>query len=78
MSAADGFVPQSPPDFWELTDSTMVRNAKKGHKGNFFIQFSAKDYVLESRPKSSDLVSQQADLPSYCLGSIRFLFDQSR
>jgi hypothetical protein len=24
------------------------------------------------------MVSQQADLPSYCLGSIRFLFDQSR
>ena len=40
--------------------------------------FDAKDYVLESRPNSSDLVSQQPDLPSYCLGSIRFLFDQSR
>lgn len=40
--------------------------------------FDEKDYVLESRPDSSDLVSQQADLPSDCLGSIRFLFDQSR
>ena len=35
-----GFVPQSLIDSVQLTDSTMVRNAKKGHKGNFFIQFS--------------------------------------
>jgi hypothetical protein len=31
---------QSLIDSVQLTDSTMVRNAKKGHKGNFFIQFS--------------------------------------
>jgi len=36
------------------------------------------DYGLESRPNSSDMVSQQANLPSYCLGSIRFLLDQGR
>jgi hypothetical protein len=35
-----GFVPQSLTDSLELTDSTMVRNAKNGYKGNFFIQFS--------------------------------------
>jgi hypothetical protein len=40
--------------------------------------FDARDYVLESLPDSSGLVSQQADTPSYGLGSIRFLFDQSR
>jgi hypothetical protein len=38
--AGGGFVPQSVIDSSELTDSTIVRNAKKGQKGNFFIQFS--------------------------------------
>jgi hypothetical protein len=38
--AGGGFVPQSPTDSLELADSTMVRNAKNGYKGNFFIQFS--------------------------------------
>ena len=40
LVAGGGFVPQSPTDSLELTDSTMVRNAKSGYKGNFFIQFS--------------------------------------
>ncbi len=40
MVAGGGFVPQSLIDSSELTDSTIVRNAKKGQKGNFFIQFS--------------------------------------
>src|SRR5882724_7063057 len=40
MVAGGGFVPQPRTDFMRLADSTMVRNAKKGHKGNFFIQFS--------------------------------------
>jgi hypothetical protein len=40
LVAGGGFVPQSPTDSLELTDSTMVRNAKNGYKGNFFIQFS--------------------------------------
>ena len=40
MVAGGGFVPQSLIDSSELTDSTIVRNAKKGDKGNFFIQFS--------------------------------------
>jgi hypothetical protein len=40
MVAGGGFVPQSLIDRVQLTDSTMVRNAKKGHKGKFFIQFS--------------------------------------
>ncbi len=35
-----GFVPQSLIDSVQLADSTMVRNAKKGDKGEFFIQFS--------------------------------------
>jgi len=40
LVAGGGFVPQSLTDSLELTDSTMVRNAKNGYKGNFFIQFS--------------------------------------
>ena len=40
LVAEGGFVPQSLTDSLELTDSTMVRNAKNGYKGNFFIQFS--------------------------------------
>jgi hypothetical protein len=40
VAGGGGFVPQSPTDSLELTDSTMVRNAKNGYKGNFFIQFS--------------------------------------
>ncbi len=40
LVAGGGFVPQSLIDSVQLTDSTMVRNAKKGHKGKFFIQFS--------------------------------------
>ena len=40
LVAGGGFVPQSPTDSLELTDSTMVRNAENGYKGNFFIQFS--------------------------------------
>jgi len=35
-----GFVPQSHIDSVQLTDSTMVRKAKKGYRGKFFIQFS--------------------------------------
>jgi len=35
-----GFVPQSLIDSVQLTDSTMVANAKNGHKGKLFIQFS--------------------------------------
>ena len=30
----------APIDSAELIDSTMVRNAKNGYKGKFFIQFS--------------------------------------
>jgi hypothetical protein len=37
---AFGFVAQSLIDSPELADPTIVRNAKKGHKGKFFIQFS--------------------------------------
>jgi hypothetical protein len=40
LVAEGGFVPHSLIDSSELTDSTIVRNAKKGHKGEFFIQFS--------------------------------------
>ena len=40
LVAGGGFVPQSLIDSSELTDSTIVQNAKKGQKGNFFIQFS--------------------------------------
>src|SRR5208282_2012610 len=40
MVAGGGFVPQSVTDSSELTDSTMVRNVKKGEKGDLFIQFS--------------------------------------
>ncbi len=40
LVAGGGFVPQSLIDSSELIDSTIVRNAKKGQKGNFFIQFS--------------------------------------
>ena len=42
-----GFVPQSPIDSVQLADSTMVRNAKKGHKGNFFIHFSFSFLVVQ-------------------------------
>ena len=35
-----GFVPQLLIDSSGLTDSTIVRIAKNGHKGKFFIQFS--------------------------------------
>jgi hypothetical protein len=44
--AGGGFVPQSLIDSSELIDSTMVRNAEKGHKGNFFIQFSFSSSLL--------------------------------
>ena len=40
LVAGGGFVPQSLIDSVQLTDSTMVRNAKKGDKGDLFIQFS--------------------------------------
>jgi hypothetical protein len=40
LVAGGGFVPQSLIDSVQLTDSTMVRNAKKGYKGKFVIQFS--------------------------------------
>ena len=40
LVAAGGVVPQPSIDSSELTDSTIVRNAKNGHKGKFFIQFS--------------------------------------
>ena len=40
MVAGSGSVPQSLIDSVQLADSTMVRNARKGHKGKFFIQFS--------------------------------------
>jgi len=40
MVAGGGFVPQAPIDSAEIIDSTMVRNAKNGYKGKFFIQFS--------------------------------------
>ncbi len=40
LAAEGGFVPQSHVDSVQLTDSTMVGNARKDHKGNFFIQFS--------------------------------------
>jgi hypothetical protein len=40
LVAGGGFVPQSPTDSLELTDSTMVRNVKNGHKAKSFIQFS--------------------------------------
>jgi hypothetical protein len=40
LVAGGGFVPQSLIDSMQLTDSTMVRNAKKGEKGDLFIRFS--------------------------------------
>ena len=40
LVAGGGFVPQSVIDSSELIDSTIVRNAKNGHKGKLFIQFS--------------------------------------
>lgn len=40
LVAGGGFGPQSLTDSSEVADSTMVRNAKNGYKGNFFIQFS--------------------------------------
>jgi hypothetical protein len=40
LVAGGGFVPQSHIDSVQLTDSTIVRNAKKGYKGKSFIQFS--------------------------------------
>jgi len=40
FAGGGGFVPQSLIDSSELSDSTIVRNAKNGHKGKFFIQFS--------------------------------------
>ena len=52
MVAGGGFVPQSLTDSSELTDSTMVRNAKNGHKGNFFIQFSFTSFFRRSRRRS--------------------------
>lgn len=52
LVAGGGFVPQSLTDSLELTDSTMVRNAKNGHKGNFFIQFSFTSFFRRSRRRS--------------------------
>ena len=40
LVAGGGFVPQPLIDSSELTDSTIVRNAKKGDKGNSIIQSS--------------------------------------
>jgi len=40
MVAGGGFVPQSLIHSVQLTDSTMVRNAEKGDKGELFIQSS--------------------------------------
>ena len=40
LVAGGGFVPQSHIDSAQLTDSTIVPNAKKGYKGKSFIQFS--------------------------------------
>jgi hypothetical protein len=40
LAAEGGFVPQSYIDSVQLTDSTIVPNAKKGYKGKSFIQFS--------------------------------------
>src|SRR5712691_5089531 len=40
LVAGGGFVPQSYIDSVQLTDSTIVPNAKKGYKGKSFIQFS--------------------------------------
>ena len=47
LVAGGGFVPESLIDSVQLADSTMVRNAKKGHKGNSFIQFSFR-FLLSS------------------------------
>src|SRR6266581_5909649 len=40
MVAGGGFVPQSHIDSVQLTDSAIVRKAKKRYKGKSFIQFS--------------------------------------
>ena len=48
LVAGGGFAPQSLIDSSELTDSTIVRNAKNGYKGNFFIQFSFSLFVRRS------------------------------
>ena len=40
MVAGGGFVPQAYIDSVQLTDFTIVPNAKKGYKGKSFIQFS--------------------------------------
>lgn len=44
--AGGGFVPQPLIDSAQLTDSMIVRNAQKGHKGKFVIQFSFGSLVL--------------------------------
>jgi len=60
LVAGGGFVPQSLTDSSELVDSTMVRNAEKGHKGKFFIQFSFSfpRFIIRKRfsppPRSSE------------------------
>jgi hypothetical protein len=50
LVAGGGFVPQSLIDSVQLTDSTMVRNAKKGDKGELFIQFSFSVWFRRFKP----------------------------
>jgi hypothetical protein len=43
----------------QLADSTMVRNAEKGHKGKSFIQFSF-SFLLSSRVLACCLVLRRS------------------
>jgi hypothetical protein len=49
LVAGGGFVPQSRIDSVQLADSTIAWNAKKRHKGKFFIQFSFSFWFRRSK-----------------------------
>jgi hypothetical protein len=52
LVAGGGFVPQSCIDSVQLTDSTIVPNAKKGYKAKSFIQFSFSSWFHRSHKNS--------------------------
>src|SRR5580700_4916465 len=59
LVAGGGFVPQSLVDSVQLTDSTMVRNAKKGYKGEFFILFSFSSLVLSCQTRTASRMNKR-------------------
>jgi hypothetical protein len=59
LVAEGGFVPQSLVDSVQLTDSTMVRNAKKGYKGEFFILFSFSSLVLSCQTRTASRMNKR-------------------